>query len=82
MFAQSLGKTTISLYMLSGAAVIHFALVYLFVTLLGWGFTGICVATSLHFVVRFTISYSIINSWDGLKNTFPGEVQLFSKDTV
>lgn len=43
------------LVMLSVSAVAHLLMVILFVDVFNWGFTGICVATSLQFVIRWAI---------------------------
>jgi Na+-driven multidrug efflux pump len=68
--------------MLSGSGFVHVCLIYLFVTVLDWGFEGVCFVTALHFVVRWLISFVLINCLDKLKNKYPEEVKLFSKETV
>ena len=72
----------VSFIMLSGSGFVHVCLIYLFVNVLDWGFEGLCLVTALHFVVRWLISFVLINCIDALKNKYPEEVQLFSKETV
>lgn len=45
-----------------------------------WGFTGVCIATSLSFVVRFIVVQIQIEISPGLKNVYG--VRLFSNETV
>jgi len=61
---------------------VHVCLNYLLVIHLNWGFEGVCYVTAFHFVVRFIISFVLINCLDALKNRYPDEVQLFSKESV
>jgi multidrug resistance protein, MATE family len=67
-FAQSMGKTSLSIYMLGISALSHIAMVALFVSALDMGFTGICLATSLQFVVRNVVSYIYVNYNSALRN--------------
>ncbi len=54
-------------------------LVILFLDVMDLGFTGVCIATSLMFVVRFLISIFSIERIDVLKNTYG--VKLFSEES-
>jgi MATE family multidrug resistance protein len=63
-----------------GASVFHFICVYLFINVMEWGFTGICVATSLQFVIRQVICVIQINTTPALKNTYG--VKLFSREST
>jgi len=66
--------------MISGSAV-HFCLVMIFTKVFGWGFTGVCIATSLQFVVRFFVSHIQVNYLTpGLRNKH-GAI-LFSKEST
>ena len=81
-FANSMKQTIVSLWLLAGAGLVHVLIINLFVHNWGWGYDGLCYATALHFVVRFTISFVAINTLDALKNKYPDEVQFFSKETI
>lgn len=63
-----------------GASIFHMILVYLFINVMEWGFTGICIATSLQFVMRQIICLIQINTTPCLKNTYG--VKLFSREST
>ena len=58
----------------------HLSLVQLFVNGFDWGFTGVCVATSLGFAVRFLVVTIQVEYSPGLKNVYG--VRFFSHETV
>jgi multidrug resistance protein, MATE family len=70
----------INLFMLSSAAGVHCLLTLLFVKGFGWGFTGVCLASSLQFFTRFLVTTVLINKIESLKNTHG--VKLFSRETI
>ncbi len=54
-YATSQGHTSVSLYCYMIGSLAHFCLVQLFVNGFDWGFTGVCIAISLSFAVRFLV---------------------------
>lgn len=63
------------------ASFFHLGLVLLFLNVLDWGFTGVCIASSLQFVVRFIVAIAQVDYLvPGLKNVYG--VKLFSKETT
>ena len=60
-------------------SIVHLILVYLFVVVGGWGWTGICLATSLSLVARFGAAWLYAISRDEYKAVT--DVHLFSKES-
>lgn len=67
--------------MMAGGSVVHVLLVLLFVNTFGWGFTGICWASSIHFLARWVFSYVQINYiWTDLRDK--QGTSIFSKEST
>ena len=62
-----------------GASIIHLLLVWLFVSVLGLGFLGVCLCTCLMFINRFLIALVQIELNPALKNVY--DVKLFSAES-
>jgi len=78
--AVSMKYTTASLWMIGTASVIHIGLVPLFVNVLGWGFDGIAIATSIHLFLRFVASQIYLRC--AVKELWEfDDVFFFSKET-
>lgn len=60
----------------------HFFMVYLMVYYWDLGFLGICIASSVHFLIRYVIALTIITYSEKLKNDFDNPVKLVSEETV
>ena len=65
--------------MMAGGSAAHILMIYIFVSVLDWGFTGVCLATSLQFMVRFLIAI-ILTSRGKMENIY--KVSIFSHETV
>ena len=66
------------------SSLTHLVLTLLFTQVFDWGFTGICVATSLQFATRFFIAVTLINKLPVLKRAAASHapVHLFSLETT
>jgi MATE family multidrug resistance protein len=65
----------------AGGSLVHILLVLLFVNTFGWGFTGICWATSIHFSAQWIFSYVQINYiWVDLRDKHGTSV--FAKEST
>lgn len=77
--ATSMKYTSSALIVTGTASVAHFAMVFIFVNVLDWGFEGVAIATSLHLFVRFVVSQiymlTISELWEVT------DVSFFSKET-
>lgn len=72
----------IALYSYLPAAIAHLVLSYLFVYTYEMGFTGVCLATSLQFFVRFIVAVVIVNTASYLKNDPENPAVFFCGETV
>ncbi len=79
-FATSQGHTSVSLYCYMVGTLAHFCCIQLFVNGLDWGFTGVCIATSIGYAVRFLVVYILVEFSPGLKNIYG--VRFFSHETI
>jgi Na+-driven multidrug efflux pump len=64
------------------AATIHVILIYVSQNYTELGFTGVCRATGLHFFFRWSVTHLFVTFHEKLKNPFPNEVTIFSKETI
>lgn len=58
-----------SLVALSTATLCHFLLIQLLVNIWDLGFTGVCIATTVHFFIRFLAAFGYISLVPALSNT-------------
>ena len=65
--------------MMAGGSAAYLFMIYIFVSVLDYGFTGVCLATSLMFMVRFLIAI-ILTSRGKMENIY--KVSIFSHETV
>jgi Na+-driven multidrug efflux pump len=65
--------------MATGFAV-HLLCIFIFYYALDMGFTGICWATALHFLARFSVNFTLMNCSTHWKKF--DDLSLFSKETV
>ena len=61
-YAASMKYTKARLIGTVTGSILHLMLVYLLVAIGGWGWTGICLATSLGFVARFAALWYYLSS--------------------
>lgn len=62
-----------------GASLLHILLVWLFVSVLGLGFLGVCICTCLMFINRYLLGLAQIELTPALKNVH--NVKLFSNES-
>jgi len=60
MFTGNQKVTWISTTATITGCAVHFVLVILLVDILDFGFTGICIATNIHFMTRFSINMGMV----------------------
>jgi len=68
------------LYILCAGSLSHLLMTFLFVNVFDWGFTGICIATSLQFVMRFVSAYLVLILHPAFKET--RDVEVFTRETI
>ena len=61
------------------STILHVIMVY-FIYLFDWGWEGICIATSLQFVIRYFVSIAYLTRIKELKDVT--DVRFFSKETT
>lgn len=60
LFATAQRKPWIMTTATVSSAIVHAVCVFLFYYVFDWGFYGICIATNLHFMTRFTVNYVLV----------------------
>ena len=78
-FAVSQKYTSAQLLTFAVAALCHAIMIYVLVFWLEWGYTGVCVSSSIQFVVRFLVAHGFNQIAPDLKNIH--NVSLFSRET-
>ena len=76
--ALSMGYTKARLVSNAFATFVHAFLIYLFIYQLDWGFEGVCIATSIQFLVRWIGAVSYLTQVTELKDV---DVSFFSSET-
>ena len=80
MCATSMKHTSVGLVSTGSASICHLIMVYVFVEVLGWGFEGVAIATSIHFFLRFAASQIYLSTISELWEV--KDVNFFSNETV
>ena len=72
--------TSATLWTAATASICHLVMIYVFLEKFDWGFEGVAIATSIHFVIRFTVSTIHLYSLDEFKKI--DDVYIFSRETT
>jgi len=79
-FCTAQKVTTVGMYTTSVATLIHCILIYIFVSIMDLGFTGVALATSIHFFFRYVGSVIFVKYCGKFDET--SHVPFFHVDTV
>lgn len=82
LYCANLESTVASLIQGFASTLTHAVLLYVFVGLLGMGYTGLCIASSLQFVTRWVATYIFMHTTSNPKISKYNSVPFFDKNSV